>query len=152
MLFNIHSWILLVHKALYLHSFKSLKAASQNFLKRYLFELVQGLYQCKIYLKSTIYELIKKIFRVWKWNTDLAGTTLQIPDSHYEKKKYLKWARKTAWLAENLNEIKTAHYEKIFSYIKQKFSHFEKGLGNVLKENIFLSHWDYHYFHRDTSH
>ena len=45
---------------------------------------------------------------------------------------------KTVWLAENLNEIKITHYEKIFSHIKQKFSHFEKGLGNVLKEDIFF--------------
>ena len=35
---------------------------------------------------------------------------------------------KTIWLAETLNEIKITHYEKIFSYIKQEFSHFEKGL------------------------
>ena len=35
---------------------------------------------------------------------------------------------KTIWLVENLNEIKITHYEKIFSQIKQKFSHFEKGL------------------------
>ena len=42
---------------------------------------------------------------------------------------------KTVWLAENLNEIKITHYEKIFSHIKQKFSHFEKGLGI---NNIFV--------------
>ena len=45
---------------------------------------------------------------------------------------------KTAWLAENLKEKKITHYEKIFSHIKQKLSHFEKGLGNVLKEEIFF--------------
>ena len=45
---------------------------------------------------------------------------------------------KTAWLAENLNEMKITHYDKIFTHIKQKFSHFEKGLGNVLKEDIFF--------------
>ena len=56
---------------------------------------------------------------------------------------------KTVWLAENLNEIKITHYEKIFSHIKQKDSHFEKGFGI---KNIFLSHWDYHYFHWDISH
>ena len=42
---------------------------------------------------------------------------------------------KAVWLAENLNEIKITHYEKIFSHIKQKFSHFEKGLGI---NNIFV--------------
>ena len=42
---------------------------------------------------------------------------------------------KTVWLAENLNEIKITHYEKIFSHIKQKFSHFEKELGI---NNIFV--------------
>ena len=41
---------------------------------------------------------------------------------------------KTVCLAENLNETKITHYEKIFSHIKQKFSHFEKGLG---ANNIF---------------
>ena len=75
---------------------------------------------------------------------------LQITDSHYEKKTqnehiiaYFEYFftchySKTVWLAENLNEIKITHYEKIFSHIKQKFSHFEKGLGNVLKENLFF--------------
>ena len=43
---------------------------------------------------------------------------------------------KTVWLAENLNEIKITHYEKIFSHIKQKFSHFEKGLRI---NNIFVA-------------
>ena len=42
---------------------------------------------------------------------------------------------KTAWLAENLNEIKITHYEKIYSHIKQKFSHFEKRL---VINNIFV--------------
>ena len=42
---------------------------------------------------------------------------------------------KTVWLAENVNEIKITHYEKIFSHMKQKFSHFEKGLGI---NNIFF--------------
>ena len=42
---------------------------------------------------------------------------------------------KTVWLAGNLNEIKITHYEEIFSHIKQKFSHFEKGLGI---NNIFF--------------
>ena len=42
---------------------------------------------------------------------------------------------KTAWLAENLKEIKITHYEKIFSHIKQKSSYFEKGLGI---NNIFV--------------
>ena len=32
---------------------------------------------------------------------------------------------KAVWLAENLNEIEITHYEKIFSHMKQKFSHFE---------------------------
>ena len=83
--------------------------------------------------------------------------TLQIPDSHFEKKNtqnehiiahfeyfFTCHYSKTVWLAENLNEIKIAYYEKIFSHIKQKFSHFEKRLGI---NNIFLSHGDYHYFH-----
>ena len=44
---------------------------------------------------------------------------------------------KTVWLAENLNEMKVTQYEKIFSHIKQKCSHFEKGLGNMLKKTFF---------------
>ena len=72
-------------------------------------------------------------------------STLQISDSHYEGKKntqnehitahfeyfFTCHYSKTIWLVENLNEIKITHYEKIFSQIKQKFSHFahfEKGL------------------------
>ena len=48
---------------------------------------------------------------------------------------------KTVWLAENLNVIKITHYEKIFFHIKQTFSHFEKGLRNVLtkKKNFCLT-------------
>ena len=42
---------------------------------------------------------------------------------------------KTVWLAENLNEIKITHYEKIFPHIKQTFSDFEKGLEI---NNIFV--------------
>ena len=74
--------------------------------------------------------------------------TLQIPDSHFEKKntqnqhiiahfEYLFTCHysKTVWLAKNLNEIKITHHEKIFYHIKQKFSHFEKGLGI---NNIFV--------------
>ena len=71
-------------------------------------------------------------------------STLQIPNSHYEKKKkYSKWAHncsfwvffschysKTFWLAENLNEIKISHYGKIFSHIKQNFSFWES-VGNT---------------------
>ena len=77
--------------------------------------------------------------------------TLQIPDSRYEKKNtqnehiiahfeyfFTCHYSKTVWLAENLNEIKITHYEKIFSHIKQKFSHFEKGLGNVLTKKTFF--------------
>ena len=73
---------------------------------------------------------------------------MRIPDSHYEKKNtqnehiiahfeyfFTCHYSKTVWLAENLNEIKITHYEKIFSHIKQKFSHFEKGLGI---NNIFV--------------
>ena len=51
------------------------------------------------------------------------------------KKKYSKWGHhcsfysKAVWLAENLNEIKITHCEKIFSHIKQKCSYFEKELG-----------------------
>ena len=67
--------------------------------------------------------------------------TLQIPDSHYQKKNtqnehiiahfeyfFACHYSKTIWLAVNLNEIKIINYEKIFSHIKQKYSHFEKGL------------------------
>ena len=36
----------------------------------------------------------------------------------------------TVW--QNFSEIKITHYEKTFSLIKEKFSDFEKGLGNVL--------------------
>ena len=48
---------------------------------------------------------------------------------------------KTVWLAENLNEIKITHYEKIFSHIKQKLSHFEKRLGinNIFVVSLRLS-------------
>ena len=75
--------------------------------------------------------------------------TLQIPDSHFEKKntqneyliahfEYFFTCNysKIVWLTENLNEIKITHYEKIFSHIKQKFSHFEKGLEI---NNIFVA-------------
>ena len=79
---------------------------------------------------------------------------LKIPDSCYEKKNtqnehiiahfeyfFTCHYSETIWLAENLNEVKVTHYEKIFSDIKKKFSHFEKGLGNVLtKKTFFLSH------------
>ena len=74
---------------------------------------------------------------------------LQISDSRYEKKKtqnehitahfeYFVTChyRKTVWLTQNLNEIKSTHYQKIFSHIKQKFSQFEKGLA---VKNIFLA-------------
>ena len=44
---------------------------------------------------------------------------------------------KTVWLTENLNKIKITHYEEIFSHIKQKCSHFEKGLG--IKNIFFLT-------------
>ena len=40
----------------------------------------------------------------------------------------------TVWLAENLNEIRITHYEKIFTHIKQNFSQYEKGLE---LKNIF---------------
>ena len=73
---------------------------------------------------------------------------MRIPDSHYEKKNtqnehiiahfeyfFTCHYSKTVWLAENLNEIKITHYEKIFSHIKEKFSHFEKELGI---NNIFV--------------
>ena len=63
----------------------------------------------------------------------------QIPDYRYEKNntqnehivahsEYFFTCHKTVWLAENLSKIKITHYGKIFSHIKQKFSHFEKGL------------------------
>ena len=102
------------------------------------------------------------IIKSFSGQNEYAAITLQLPHSHLEKKKCPKWAQnclfwviftchysKAVWLTKNLNEIKFTHYEKIFSHIKQKFSHFEKGLKI---NNIFLSHWDYHYFHRDTSH
>ena len=44
---------------------------------------------------------------------------------------------KNVSVAENLSEIKITHYEKIFSHIKQIFSHFEKELEI---KNTFLSH------------
>ena len=44
---------------------------------------------------------------------------------------------KSVWRAKNINEIKITHYGKIFSHIKQNFSHFEEGLGKKL---FFLSH------------
>ena len=96
-------------------------------------------------LKNTMYTA-KSWFLLWEKNTQNKHIM-----AHFEYFFTCHYS-KTVWLAENLNEIKITHYEKIFSHIKQKFSHFEKGLGNVLKENIFLSHWDYHYSHRDTSH
>ena len=77
--------------------------------------------------------------------------TLQISDSCYEKKitrneqviahfEYFFTCHysKTLWLFENLNEINITYYEKIFSHIKQKIFHFEKGLGNVLTEKTFF--------------
>ena len=82
--------------------------------------------------------------------TRILKATLEIPDSHYEKKNtqneditahfeyfFTCHYSKTVWFPENLNEIKITHYEKIFSHIKQEFSYFEKEL--VIK-NIFLSH------------
>ena len=84
---------------------------------------------------------------IWKKATNFLAfisIALQIPDSHYEKKNTQNEQRiahfeyfftchcsKTVWLADNLSEIKISH-------IKQKKFHFEKGLGNALKENIFL--------------
>ena len=78
---------------------------------------------------------------------------LQIPDSRYEKKStqnehiiahfeyfFTCHSSKTVWLAENLNEIKSTHYEKIFSHIKQSFLILRKGSETCCKENIFLSH------------
>ena len=83
---------------------------------------------------------------------DQVLNALQFPDSPYEKKKntqnehvisYFEYFftchySKTIWFAEKLSEIKITRYEKIFSHIKQKNYHFEKGLGNVLKANIFF--------------
>ena len=82
------------------------------------------------------------------WFLTLQSNTLQIPDSHFEKRNteneliivhieyfFTCHYSKTIWLADNLNEIKVTHYEKIFSHIKQKFSRFEKGLGI---NNIFF--------------
>ena len=82
---------------------------------------------------------------------DADTSTLQIPDSSYEKRNtqndhiishfeyfFTCHYSKTVWLAENLNEIKITHHEKIFSHIKQKFSHFEEGMGNVLIKKIFF--------------
>ena len=45
---------------------------------------------------------------------------------------------KAIWLTENLNEIKVTHYKKIFTHINQKFSPFEKGLGNLLTKKTFF--------------
>ena len=67
---------------------------------------------------------------------------MQIPDSHFERKNtqnehiiahfeyfFTCHYSKTVWLAENLIETKTTYCEKIFSHIKQKFSHYQKGMG-----------------------
>ena len=62
---------------------------------------------------------------------------------------YLSLYSKTVWLAESLSKITFTYYEKIFSNIKKKLSHFQKGLEI---KNISLFHRDYHYFYRDTSH
>ena len=45
---------------------------------------------------------------------------------------------KIVWLTENFNEIKITHDDKIFSHIKQNFSHFEKWLGNMLTKKTFF--------------
>ena len=84
----------------------------------------------------------------WRFYSNIIVLTLQIPDSHFEKKNtqnehiiahfeyfFTGHCSKTVWLAENLNDIKITHYEKIFSHTKQKFSHFEKGL---VINNIFV--------------
>ena len=76
--------------------------------------------------------------------------SLQIPDSHYEKKDtqnehkiahfeyvFTCHLSKTVWFTENFNEIKFTYYEKIFSHIRKKCSRLKKGLGI---KNIFLSH------------
>ena len=76
---------------------------------------------------------------------------LLIPDSHYEKKNaqneritahfeyfFTCHCSKIVWLTENLKEIKITDDEKIFSHIKQKFSHFEKWLGNMLTKKTFF--------------
>ena len=71
----------------------------------------------------------------------------QIPDYRYEKNntqnehivahfEYFFTCHKTVWFAENLSKIKITHYGKILSHIKQKFSHFEKGLR---KQTFFFS-------------
>ena len=76
---------------------------------------------------------------------------LLIPDSHYEKKNaqneriiahfeyfFTCHCSKIVWLTENFNEIKITHDDKIFSHIKQNFSHFEKWLGNMLTKKTFF--------------
>ena len=76
-------------------------------------------------------------------------STLQIPNSHYEKKNtwndhiianfeffFSCHYSKTFWLAENLNEIKISHYGKIFSHINQNFSFWESA-GNT--KHFFVS-------------
>ena len=76
---------------------------------------------------------------------------LLIPDSHDEKKNaqneriiahfeyfFTCHCSKIVWLTENLKEIKITDDEKIFSHIKQKFSHFEKWLGNMLTKKTFF--------------
>ena len=93
----------------------------------------------------------KKIVQLF--NDHYINIALQIPDFRYEIKNtqnehiiahfeyFFTCHNKNVWLAENLNEIKITHYEKIFSRMKQNFSHFEKGLGNLLtKKTFFLSH------------
>ena len=68
-------------------------------------------------------------FSLWEKNTQneyIIAHFVYFFTCHYSK---------TVWLAKNLNEIKITHYEKIFSHIKQKLSHFEKRLGI---NNIFV--------------
>ena len=68
------------------------------------------------------------LFSLWKKNTrneHMIAHFDYIFSCHYSM---------AIWLAENLNKIKIPYYGKIFSHIKQKFSHFEKGLGI---KNIF---------------
>ena len=97
----------------------------------------------KVKTKKKLQILSSSWFSLWENNTQNEHTI-----AHFEYFFTFHYS-KAVWLVENLNEIKINHYEKIFSHIKQKFSHFENGLGI---KNIFLSHWDDHYFHRDACH
>ena len=58
---------------------------------------------------------------------------------HYSKNVLDRW--------ESQRDKNYSLWENLFSYQAKIFSFWER-VGN---KKHFLSHWDYHYFHRDTS-